>query len=617
MPLTSPPSDAGPRLTTAGALVLKHSMPTQASRDAFDIYTPLDKGGVGKMVNMLLQHGGDSAHEHINSLGKVFFNKATEIGATTPLSDYINQSDERAAIINEFSIKASKIMQSSTPRKEKNGQLQELTGQYNKKIEKQNLEYLLSQGSTAAKMAKTGARGNASQLASGTSTPLMSMNVKGEIVPVVIKHSFAEGMTAAEQIALSYMGRGSTVLAQLSTSLPGALFKRLSPTVFHEVVTVDDCGTHNGVMIPITDTKSLIGRWEARTNKMIDEPYLRSLRESGVKKVQARSTMTCEAQEGVCRKCFGLMASGKPPEIGTNVGVIAAQSVSEVLTQAMLSNKHKATVGERKGNAYEQAANLLNNPAASFKDEATISTMNGVVSDIKKTPLGDSQVFINEKMHFVPISQTVSVEKGEKIRQGQRLSTGTVNPRQLVNLRGLGAGREYMADELRGIYGGGLDPRHFELIAKNLMKYVEVEHPGETGLVPGDKVAVETIRKYLDKGSKTVAVEDAEGGVLARGVHNLTPGTLLDFGHIQDLKHDGVTHVPVTGSGLRVKPLVPGLQTAKMLDPNWISRLSFSKLRDSLKESAALGHSSDIHSTDPIAAYTFGTEFGEGESGRY
>lgn len=604
-------------ITTAGAIVLKHSMPTQEAKDNFDLYSPLNKPAMARMVNMLLKHGGEDAYEHINSLGKVFFNKATEIGATTPLSDYINDSDERQAIIKEFESKVQKITMGTGSRQEKNTALIELTGQYNEKIEKQNLAYLLSKGSVAAKMANTGARGNPAQLASGTSTPLMSMNVKKEMIPVVIRKSFAEGMSPAEHIALSYMGRSSTVMSQLSTALPGALFKKLSPTVFHEVVTIDDCGTKNGVSIPVVDKKSLLGRYQAVTNKLITEDFLNEVRADGIKALTARSVLTCEAHDGVCRHCFGLMATGKPAEIGTNVGVIAAQSVSEVLTQAMLSTKHKATVGERKGNAYEQAANLMNNPADNFKDEATISSVNGIVSDIRKTPLGDSQVYVNERAHFVPISQTVAVEVGNKVKAGTRLSTGVVNPRELVGLRGLGAGREYMSNELRGIYGGGLDPRHFEVIAKNLIKYVEVTDPGETGLLTGDKVTVESTRKYLDKKSKETDVDHAEGGILARGAHTLVPGTLLDGNHIQELRDAGVQKVHITSSGLRVKPLVPGLQTAKMLDPNWVSKLSFSRLRDSLKESAALGLHSDIHSTDPIASYTLGTEFGEGEDGKY
>lgn len=605
------------KITTAGSLLLKHAMPTPEARAAFDIHRPLDKAGVSNMVTMLLDKGGPEAFEHINKLGKLFFNTATEIGASTPLSDYINDSDERLAIIKEYDTKVQHIIHSEKDKNVKNTKLQELTGGYNKKIEKQNLEYLLSQGSTAAKMAQTGARGNPSQLASGTSTPLMSSNVKGELIPVVIKRSFAEGMRPAEQIALSYMGRGSTVLSQLSTALPGALFKKLSPTVFHEVITEVDCKTHNGIFVPIGDSKRIIGRYAANTGAMLDEVSLRDLKSSGVISLKVRSSMTCEAHEGVCQHCYGLSANGRLPEIGTNIGVIAAQSVSEVLTQSMLSTKHKTTVGERKGNAYEQAANLLNNPTENFKDEATISQLDGTVSAIRPTPLGDTHVFVNEKMHFVPISQQLKIKQGDVVRSGQALSTGVINPRTLVGLRGIGAGRSYMADELRDIYGGNLDPRHFEIIAKNMIKYVEIINPGETGFLPGEKVEINAIRKYLSKGAHEVDIGDAEGAVLAQNVGTLTAGTLLDGNHVHELKDLGVEKVTITHSGIRIRPIVPGLQTAKMLDKNWVSKLSFSRLRDTLKESAATGAESEVHSTDPIAAYMFGSEFGEGPNGRY
>ena len=592
-------------------------MPTATTKRNFDIHTPLDKKHMGKMISSLLKDGGPNSGEYINGLAKMFFNEATKIGASTPLSDYINDSDERYAIIKEYDTKVQAILSSDKHKAVKNRELSELTSTYNKKIEIQNLEHLLSKNSMAAKMAKTGARGKPEQLATGTSTPLMSLNVKGELIPLVIKQSFAEGMRPAEHIALSYMGRSSTVMSQLSTALPGALFKKLSPTVFHEVITISDCGTHNGIHVPISDKKSLLGRYTSSGNKLVTEEVIKDAVMSGLTSLDVRSAMTCEAKEGVCQHCFGLMAHGKLPEIGTNVGVIAAQSVSEVLTQSMLSTKHKATVGERKGNAYENAANILNNPTENFKDEATISTVNGTVSAIRKTPLGDTEVFVNEKHHFVPIQQEVLVKVGDKTKKGDRLSTGTINPRKLVELRGIGAGREYMAQELRDIYEGGLDPRHFEIISKNLIKYVEVNHPGDTGLLPGDKVEINTIRKYLDKGATEVHIDKAEGSLLAKPISTLAPGTLLDHNHIQDLKKLGYTKLSISPSGLKVTPIVPGLQTAKMLDKNWVSKLSFSRLRDSLKESAAMNSESDIHSTDPIASYMMGNEFGEGKEGKY
>ncbi len=603
------------KITTPGAILIKSMLPTKEARDVHDIYRVLDKKGVHDLILNLLKHGGENSHDTINTLGQTFFSKATEIGASTPLSDYDNDSSERQTMLSEFEHKVKTIINSKKSKEQKDKELIDLADSFQGDFNKANLKYMVGKGSTAAKMALTGARGNPDQLAQATGSPLLSTDVKGNFIPIVIKKSFGEGLSTAEHLAMSYKGRSNTVLTQLSTALPGALFKQLTPNLFHEVVTVQDCKTTNGINFPISEKKSIIGRYEAGTNKYIDEYYYKELSHSK-KQVKVRSPMTCEAHEGVCQKCYGLMANGRLPTIGENVGVIASQSVSEVLTQAMLSTKHRAKVGSG-GNAYEQASNLLNNPAENFRDEAGIATLDGKVVSVKQTPLKDYEININGVNHFISRIQQPIIKAGDHVKRGDPLSTGTLNPRKLVELKGLGAGRKYLTSKLRDIYGSGLDNRHFELISRNLLKYVEVEHPGDTGFLPGQKIPVAQIEKHLRNDSKLVALSSAEGKMLSQGILEMVPGTILTHNHIDELAKAGISSVKVSSSGLKVNPIVPGLKTAKLLDSNWVSKLSFNKLRDTLKDAAATGAESNIHSTDPITSYVIGNEFGEGENGKY
>lgn len=602
--------------TTAGSLLIKSLLPTEEAKAAYDPSTILDKDGVKNLMVNIIKNGGPNAHDAIGKLSHLFFNTATDKGFSTPLSDYDNDSEERNVLLKEFETKVNQIHASNKPVEEKDKALFETVGHYTGKIEKQNIEYLLSKGSTAAKMAQTGARGNKSQLRQGTSSPIMAKDVEGNFIPVPIIHSFAEGLTPVEHMAMAYEGRGNTVKTQLSTALPGAVFKHLTPNLYHEVVTLADCGTSNGVIVPLEDKKAIIGRYTAGTNRLIDEAGYKDLKGSGVKDIKMRNVMTCEAKEGVCQKCYGIAHTGKLPHIGENVGVIAAQSASEVLTQAMLSTKHTSGASRKKRDAYEETSNILANPE-NFQDEATISKLNGTVEKVEETALKDRNVYVNGMVHYVPNSQDVVVKPGDTVRTGQPLSTGTINPRQLVSLRGIGAGRRLMASQLRQVYGDGLDTRHFDLIAKNLIKYVHVVNPGNTTLLPGQKLDFKLIADHLNSSSETIPVKNATGKVLAEKVLELVPGTELDGNHIHYLESHGVDKVSVTKTGLIVKPIVPGLTTAKLLDKNWISRLSFSHLEKSLKEAAAEGHESDIHSTDPIASYVIGNEFGLGEHGRY
>ena len=606
-------------VTTPGALLIKSMLPTKESRENFDVYTPLNKGGMSKLVNNIIQHGGPEGHNTINALGGLFFNKATEIGATTPLSDYLNDSDERQAIFSETETKVAEILKQKLPKLDQAREVSKIIAEASKKLEKQNVEYLLERGSTAARMAKTGARGNPSQLQQGTASPLMAADIKGTPIPVVIKRSFAEGLSNAEHLAMSYGGRASTVLSQLSTEKPGALFKRLTPAVFHEMVTETDCGTKNGVNLPLSDKVSCLGRYEAGNNKLIDEEYLKELRASGREHIRARNPMTCEAKEGLCQKCYGLAANGKVPEIGRNMGIIAAQSVSEVLTQAMLSTKHQGGTAGRQRNPYEEASNLLNNPTENFQDEATISLVNGPVTAINKTSLNDYEVHVGGVKHFVDRVQDLLVKEGDVLKAGDPISTGTINPRKLTELKGAGAGRLYIAKKMRDIYSRNalLDPRHFDLIARNMIKHYEVTDPGASGLLPGDKIEVGRLVQHIRDTAKETNLAEAEGKTLAKGALELTPGTLLDKNHLDYLKENGVSTVHVDTTGVKVKALVPGLQTNKLLDTNWVSRLAFSNLGKSIQMAGAMGQSSPVHSTEPITPYMIGNEFGEGHNGRY
>lgn len=601
---------------TPGALLIKSLLPEQA-KASYDPSRILDKKGVQDLMSKIVTTGGDKAHESIQNLSHLFFNTATVHGYSTPLTDYENDSDERQQLINEFKTKVDELNQNKKLTDlQRNNALGELSGHYQGIAQRQNLKYMVEAGSTAGKMAMTGARGNPMQLAQGTFSPLMSEDIEGRPLPIPIEHSFAEGLTPAEHLAMSYGGRASTIKTQLSTSEPGALFKSIIPSVFHEVITMNDCHTDNGQVFPVGDKQRVFNHVEAGTGRIIDDMYYKALIASGRKTVKIRTANTCEAKEGLCQKCYGYDSRGAFPRIGENVGVVAAQSISEVLTQAMLATKHKGGVAGKKRDLFAEASNMLKMPE-NFRDEATLSLLDGKVFAVEKTPLGDHHVIVNNTKHFVPNIQEVTVKPGDSVFAGQLLSTGTANPKQLVALRGMGEGRKYVADSLRDIYGAGLDPRHFDIVAKNLVKYVEVVHPGETGFLPGDILEVGKALPYLQADTEVVPVLQAKNKKLAKQILEIMPGTVLDETHINYLVSHGVEKVSISKTGLEFEPYVKGVKNTKLLDKNWVSRLSSSHLKKSIADAASYGEYSSIHSTDPITPYVLGTEFGEGKEGRY
>jgi len=329
--------------------------------------------------------------------------------------------------------------------------------------------------------------------------------------------------------------------------------------------------------------------------------------------------MTCEAKDGICQLCYGRDSYGNLPKIGQNVGTLAAQSVSEVLTQAMLSTKHLGGVAGRKRDAYEEANAILHMPE-NFPDKATVSTLNGTVTKIDTDSLNVKHVFVNGVPHFIPSKEDAIVKVGDIVKSGDTLSTGMVNPAEIVKFKGMGAGRSHFAKSLREAYSlanPDLDTRHFDIIARNVMKYVSVKEPGHTGFLPGQVVPVSKIQPELIASEEETPVMQSQGKVLSRAVLDVMPGQIIDTNLIEHLSSHGVKTVFTTKTGLIVDPLVKGIKTSKLHDENWISRLALNNLKQSMTEAVSLGQRAKIHGTDPITSYTLGHEFGEGVNGRY
>lgn len=603
---------------SAGSLLIKHSLP-DAVKPFFDPGKPLDKKGISSLMSKVIEHGGPNSHETIQTLSNLFFEKATEHGYSTPINDYLNDDPDRAALLGELSHKVRTIQGSKISDKDKADKIATVSGQYSSNLWAKNLSYMVGKGSTAGLMALTGARGNSMQFGQGTASPVMAQDIMGNPIPIVIKNSFAEGLTPAEHMAMAYGGRASTVKTQLSTSKPGALSKEITPNVYHEVITEHDCGTTNGVPLPLSDKKDIISRVEVGHHEFVTESMYKDMLLSNRKTVIMRSPLTCEAKEGICQMCYGRDSYGALPKIGQNVGTLAAQSVSEVLTQAMLSTKHLGGVAGRKRDAYEEANAVLHLPE-NFPNKATVSTLNGKVTKIDTDSLNVKHVFVNSVAHFVPSKEDVVVKVGDVLQAGDTLSTGMVNPAEIVKFKGMGAGRSHFARSLRDAYSlanPDLDTRHFDLIAKNVMKYVSIIDPGTTGYLPGQVVSVSKIGPEITSSEKTLSIHSAEGKVLSRAVMDVMPGQVLTANIIEHLSSHGVRDVTITNTGLRVDPVVKGVKTSKLHDENWMSRLALNNLKQSMTEAVSLGERAKIHGTDPIASYTLGHEFGEGGNGRY
>jgi DNA-directed RNA polymerase subunit beta' len=341
--------------------------------------------------------------------------------------------------------------------------------------------------------------------------------------------------------------------------------------------------------------------------------------------VVVRSPMTCEAPEGICQRCQGEDEKGDLHPIGVNVGVRAANALSEPLTQFALNAKHGVRLLKGSSVKLEGIAGLrqLLEVPASFVNKATLAETPGLVTKITPAPHGGTYVNVGEGDHYVAPHLPVLVHEGEKVEAGDRLSEGIPSPAELVHYKGLGAGREYLVRTLHSLYrdanAGDIDKRHLELLARADLGHVRLletsdRHPD---LLRGDLIPYGRFRELAALETERLPVPRAEGHVLGEEVLHFTAGTEVTPSIVNTLQHHGVKDVLVSKSAPRVEFIMKPITRNPLLNPDWMARLAHRYLQDSLLRGAHEGHVSDLHGTHPVPAYAFGAEFGTGTEGHY
>jgi DNA-directed RNA polymerase subunit beta' len=474
---------------------------------------------------------------------------------------------------------------------------------------------------TMGDMVRSGGRGNAPQLMRTVGAPVMVQDSKGKTIPWLIDRSFSEGLKPADAWVAGTEARKNAVLSNISVVEPGDLAKILVNNMGDQLVTTPDCGTKNGIAMQGTDPH-LIDRY--LTDGRLVTPQLASILSREGKAVKVRSPMTCEAAHGVCQKCHGLDAHGRVHPIGTNVGVRAAQALSEPLTQFSLNAKHGGRVAsaddEKRLEGIKGVRALLEIPT-SFAHKAVLAGRDGTITNVNKAPQGGHYVHVDAEQHYVPPEHRVAVTPGQSVYAGDMLSNGVPRPDEVVHHKGLGEGRRYLVDALADVYkraGSEIDKRHLETLAKSTLNHVQIVDPGpHDAFIKGDIVDYNKFHAAISASQKRMPTHEAHGETLATQVLHHTAGTVVTPPIADQLIRHGITSVPVAMSGPRAVPVVRAASRTPLLNPDWMARLAHRYLKESLLTGIHRGDVSNLHGASPVPAYVAGTEFGLGEDGAY
>lgn len=478
-------------------------------------------------------------------------------------------------------------------------------------------------------MARSGGRGNINQLMKTVSSPVVVGDFDGNPVDQLIKRSYAEGLSPMEYWVAADESRGQVIKGQLGTSEPGDMSKILANTTNRQVVTDDDCGTKNGLRMSIDDPQ-VIGRFLARdqpAGKRNTEVTQAIVDAKAAKFLFVRAPMTCEATEGVCSHCQGIMANGKRMAMGEHAGLRAAQACSEPLTQMALSSKHGVALVEGAVNiprGLSGVRQFLEAPK-SFAYKAILAKKEGKITSINKAPQGGNYINIDQEQHYVAPNMKMHVKVGDRVEAGDAMTEGFANPTELVEFKGLGEGRKYVVENLQRLYkdsGVDIDTRNLEHIVKPHMNYVMVEDaPDGSDFIPGEIVKQNMVDKALRNSRHVtkVPVDRAEGHMIAENYMHHVAGTKVTKSMVRQLAGAGITQVAVLGadSGFSFKPHMTSITRSPLLNDNWLNKLGHRYLKQTVLEGAHYGQSAETSGYAPLAAYTRGRKFKSGPKGKY
>lgn len=491
--------------------------------------------------------------------------------------------------------KAKEIEGRNIPEELKKEELMKLYGEFSQLITNKTKEFGLQENNAIALAINSGARGNWAHLASLIGAPVMAEDWKGDpLLAIPIERSYAEGLTPEEYWAASYGVRTSLMQGKLGVGEAGAFGKHLSLGAAPLVVTTKDCGTENGLLVDINNPDNMDRALSQDTagfkrGTILTPSVIEELKNQNIQKILLHSPLTCEAEKGICALSVGVWEGGKLPEVGSNIGLQSASALSEPLTQLGLSAKHRGGLLKTKTpvrGGFELITDLLEIPK-NFQLSASLAEKDGEITSIEEAPQGGQIIKIADQSYYIEPDLTIKVKIGDKVFAGDQLSDGVPNPSDVVRLKGLGAGRLYLTDQLQDTYkkaGIGIDRRNFEIISRALLNTVEVRDGAEIeGVLPGEIIDAQAINKmYKPKKVQELNLKNAGNTYLARPIFHYPIGTLLSKRIIDNLTNAGVQTAFVSEQEPPILPVMMRLSDIPRITGDWMTSFHSSRLRDSL-----------------------------------
>ncbi|MGO4111422.1 DNA-directed RNA polymerase subunit beta' [Paenibacillus sp. YAF4_2] len=450
--------------------------------------------------------------DRIKQLG---FTYSTRAGITVAVSDVI-VPEEKVEILKESDAKVAVVMNQYRRGLITNEERYDRVIEIWSKSKDQITEILMrsmDRYNSIMLMVDSKARGNKSQIAQLGGMRGLMANPSGRIIELPIKSNFREGLTVLEYFISTHGARKGLADTALRTADSGYLTRRLVDVAQDVIVREDDCGTDKGFAVSkIQDGKEVIedlydrieGRYAFETirhpktgevivkkSELIDSGRADAIIDAGIEKLQIRSVLSCRARHGVCKICYGRnLATGKHVEIGEAVGIIAAQSIGEPGTQLTMRTFHTGGVaGDDITQGLPRIQELFE--ARNPKGQAIITELDGVVKEIREAKDRrevEVQGEAETKVYAITYGSRIRVTEGQQIEAGDELTDGSIDPKDMLRIKGIRGVQNYILQEVQRVYrnqGVEINDKHVEVMVKQMLRKIRIVDAGDTTLLPG------------------------------------------------------------------------------------------------------------------------------------
>ena len=498
---------------------------TTLGRAMVDSRLPEDMRGIEdvidrKMLTRLVsgcyrRHGAAKTAEVLDAIKELGFSFATRAGTTIGIEDIAIPADKQN-ILSETEAEVGKIQQQyNRGLITSEERYQKVVALWNEAKERitSSLMNGLSRFNPVYMMAISGARGNVQQISQLGGMRGLMADPSGRILEMPIRANFREGLTVLEFFTSTHGARKGLADTALRTADSGYLTRRLVDVSQDIIVREEDCHTHEGIIVSevrdgteiIEDLQDrLIGRTALNdivdprdgsvivpANGEIMEDDAVKIIAAGIKEVGIRSVLTCRTRHGVCGKCYGRnLATGGMVDVGEAVGTIAAQSIGEPGTQLTMRTFHTGGVaGEDITQGLPRVEELFE--ARKPKGQAIVSEAAGVVRVLENRDKREVEIATGDGdivVYPVPYGARLRVKNGDRIGLGDIVTEGSINPHDLLRIRGVRSAQVYLLNEVQRVYrlqGVDINDKHIEVIIRQMLRKVKIDDPGDTDLLPG------------------------------------------------------------------------------------------------------------------------------------